>query len=72
MGDIDEQTKNKFSYLKEGEIILLENIRFFSGEITNDDSFCQKVGFTRRYLYQRCFFIFTQRTSFQYIKSQNI
>ena len=29
MGDINEETKNKFSYLKEGEIILLENIRFF-------------------------------------------
>ena len=43
MGDIDEQTKNKFSYLKEGEIILLENIRFFSGEITNDDSFAKKL-----------------------------
>ena len=43
MGDIDEQTKNKLSYLKEGEIILLENIRFFSGEITNDDSFAKKL-----------------------------
>ena len=25
MGNIDEETKNKFNYLKEGEIILLEN-----------------------------------------------
>ena len=30
MGDIDQETKNKCSYLKEGEIILLENIRFFN------------------------------------------
>ena len=29
MGDINEETKSKFSYLKEGEVILLENIRFF-------------------------------------------
>ncbi len=29
MGDINKETKSKFSYLKEGEIILLENIRFF-------------------------------------------
>ena len=32
MGDINNETKNKFSYLKEGEIILLENTtRFFEG-----------------------------------------
>ena len=29
MGEINKDTKNKFSYLKEGEIILIENIRFF-------------------------------------------
>ena len=28
MGDINDETKSKFSYLKKGEIILLENIRF--------------------------------------------
>ena len=33
MGDINEETKSKFSYLKEGEIILLENIRFFKEEM---------------------------------------
>jgi len=41
MGDINEETKNKFSYLKEGEIILLENIRFFEGENKNEDSFAK-------------------------------
>ena len=43
MGDINEETKSKFSYLKEGEIILLENIRFFEGENKNDDSFAKKL-----------------------------
>ena len=41
MGDINEETKSKFSHLKEGEIILLENIRFFAGENKNDDSFAK-------------------------------
>ena len=41
MGDINEETKNKFSYLKEGEIILIENIRFFKGERENDDNFAK-------------------------------
>ncbi len=43
MGDINEETKSKFAYLKEGEIILLENIRFFEGENKNDDSFARKL-----------------------------
>ena len=43
MGDINEETKSKFAYLKEGEIILLENIRFFEGENKNDDSFVKKL-----------------------------
>jgi phosphoglycerate kinase len=41
MGDIDKETKNKCSYLKEGEIILLDNIRFFKGESENDDNFAK-------------------------------
>ena len=32
MGNIKEETKSKFAYLKEGEIILLENIRFYKEE----------------------------------------
>ena len=43
MGDINEETKSKFSYLKAGEIILLENIRFFEGEIKNDDNFAKQL-----------------------------
>ncbi len=42
-GDINEETKSKFSHLKEGEIILLENIRFFEGENKNDDIFAKKL-----------------------------
>ena len=43
MGDIDQEIKNKCSYLKEGEIILLENIRFFKEESENDDIFAKKL-----------------------------
>jgi len=43
MGDINEETKGKFAYLKEGEIILLENIRFFKEESENDDNFAKKL-----------------------------
>ena len=43
MGDINEETKSKFSYLKEGEIILLENIRFYKEESENDDNFAKKL-----------------------------
>jgi phosphoglycerate kinase len=43
MGDINEETKSKFAYLKEGEIILLENIRFFKEEGENDDNFAKKL-----------------------------
>ncbi len=43
MGEINQETKNKFSYLKEGEIILLENIRFFKEETENDDNFAKEL-----------------------------
>jgi len=43
MGDINEETKSKFSYLQESEIILLENIRFFKEESKNDDDFAKKL-----------------------------
>ena len=43
MGNLDEETKNKFEYLKGGEIILLENIRFFKEENENDDNFAKKL-----------------------------
>ena len=41
-GDINnKETKSKFSYLKSGEILLLENIRFFKEENENDDNFAK-------------------------------
>ena len=43
MGNIDEEIKSKCSYLKEGEIILLENIRFSKGESENDDVLAKKL-----------------------------
>ena len=42
-GEINEETKNKTSYLKPGEVILLENMRFFKGEDENDDQFATKL-----------------------------
>ena len=39
MGNIDHEVKNKFSYLKEGEVILIENIRYFEEETDNDEKF---------------------------------
>ena len=44
MGDLDEEAQDKFSHLKEGEIILIENIRYFKEEESNDESFSKKLG----------------------------
>ena len=44
MGKFDGEIKDKFSHLKEGEAILIENIRFFKEEIENDDNFSKKLG----------------------------
>ena len=44
MGDFDEEVKNKFSHLKGGEIILIENIRYFKEELDDDDNFSKKLG----------------------------
>ena len=41
VGNFDEDVKDKFSLLKEGEIILVENIRYFKEE-TDDDENSQK------------------------------
>ncbi len=43
MGKIDDETKNKTSYLKPGEILLLDNIRFFKEETENDIFFAKKL-----------------------------
>jgi phosphoglycerate kinase len=43
MGNLDDEVQNKFSHLKESEIILLENIRFFKEESSNDENFSKKL-----------------------------
>ena len=43
MGNIDHEVKDKFSHLKEGEVILIENIRYFKEETDNDESFSKKL-----------------------------
>ena len=43
-GEINDELKVKCSYLNEGEIILIENIRFFKEETENDDNFAKKLG----------------------------
>ena len=42
-GTFDENTKEKFSYLKGGEVILIENIRYFKEETENDKVFSKKI-----------------------------
>ena len=44
MGNFDDEVKDKFSHLKEGEIILIENIRYFKEETEDDDNFSKKLG----------------------------
>ena len=36
--------KKNFSHLKGGEVILIENIRFFKEETEDDQSFSKKLG----------------------------
>ena len=43
MGDFDNEMKEKFSHLKEGEVILIENIRYFKEETDNDENFSKKL-----------------------------
>ena len=42
-GNFDNETAEKFSHLKEGEIILIENIRFFKEETEDSDDFSKKL-----------------------------
>ena len=44
MGNLDEEVNNKFSHLKEGEVILIENIIYFKEETNNDNNFSKKLG----------------------------
>ena len=43
MGNFDDEVKDKFSHLKEGEVILIENIRFFKEETEDDENFSKKL-----------------------------
>ena len=43
MGNFDDEVKDKFSHLKEGDVILIENIRFFKEETDNDENFSKKL-----------------------------
>ena len=44
MGNLDNEVQDKFSHLNEGEIILLENIRYFKEEGNDDEDFSKKLG----------------------------
>jgi len=44
MGNLDDEVQDKFSHLKESEIILLENIRYFKEESSDDENFSKKLG----------------------------
>ena len=43
-GVFDDNTAKKFSHLKEGEVILIENIRYFKEETEDDEDFSKKLG----------------------------
>jgi len=43
-GEINDEIKEKSLYLKEGEILLIENIRFFKEETENDKNFSKRLG----------------------------
>ena len=43
MGDFDNEIKDKFSHLKAGEVILIENIRYFKEETDDDENFSKKL-----------------------------
>ena len=43
MGNFDDEIKDKFSHLKEGEVILVENIRYFIEETDDDENFSKKL-----------------------------
>jgi phosphoglycerate kinase len=43
-GEINNEVKTKCSYLKESEVLLIENIRFFKEEIEDDENFSKKLG----------------------------
>ena len=42
-GEINDHSQEKFSHMKEGEIVLMENIRFFKEETDDDIEFSRKL-----------------------------
>ena len=44
MGNLDDDVQEKFSHLKEGEVILLENIGYFKEEGNDDENFSKRLG----------------------------
>ena len=42
-GNFDNELKNKFSHFQGGEVILVENIRYFKEEMDNDENFSKKL-----------------------------
>ena len=43
MGNFDDKVNDKFSHLKEGEVMLTENIRYFKEETNDDETFSRKL-----------------------------
>ena len=43
-GEINDELNAKCSYLKNSEVLLLENIRFFKEEMNNEENFSKKIG----------------------------
>ena len=43
-GEINDELNAKCSYLKNSEILLIENIRFFKEETDNEEGFSKKIG----------------------------
>ena len=43
-GNFDNEVEDKFSQLKESEVIVVENIRFFKEEMTDDENFSKRLG----------------------------
>ena len=43
-GAFDDNVNEKFSYLKGGDVVLIENIRFFKEETEDDLNFSKKLG----------------------------
>ncbi len=42
-GNFDNELKNKFFHFRSGEVILVENIRYFKEEMENDENFSKKL-----------------------------